>query len=249
MKVYLITYSLLLSGFLSTPLYAQFERGGEKISPGLAWGQWDGLAIAQTKQFRDDRKYTADSHRFVQGSPYFDREFKKSEIDYYGEKVTKPVYLRYNANTDELEMSTYAHTGETEQMLMQDENVSATFNNETYYYRSYYKKESEVTKGYFIALSLGTNYELYKKIEKVFQEAKVAKTSLEKSFPARFVDKTSFYYRDTKSKILQEIKPSKKTYKSMLSKADYSKFSKSSKELDTKEQELISLFSLLNIPN
>lgn len=249
MKVYLIIYTLILSGLLSTPMHAQFERGGEKISPGLAWGQWDGLAIAQTKQFRDDRKHLANSHSFVQGSPYYDRAFVKSEIDYYGEIVTKPVYLRYNANTDELEMSTYAHTGETEQMLMQDENVSATINNETYYYRSYHKKESEVTKGYFIALSLGTNYELYKKIEKVFQEAKVAKTSLEKSFPARFVDKTAYYYRESQSKNLQEIKPSKKTYKSMLNKADYAKFSKSLKGVDTKEQELIALFNLLNIPN
>jgi hypothetical protein len=82
----IFTYSAAFLFTLTT--YAQFDRGGEKISEGLAWGQWDGLAIAQTRRFQKDQEHLKNSHTFVQGSPYYDRTFKKAEVTYYDQNNT-----------------------------------------------------------------------------------------------------------------------------------------------------------------
>lgn len=204
------TFLILIILLITNNSYAQFNRGVNKISDGLSWGQWDGLAIMQTKAFRDDRAHLKNSHRFVQGSPYYDRTFKKSEVNYYNEVIPQDIYLRYNANTDELEMSSYQHSGETDQMLLPDVNLSARIGTETFYYFNYFanNKKEEQLKGYFIVLLKDTAYSLYLKKTKVFRKAKVAKTSLERSFPARFEEKREYYFKKD-NEVLIPIKATK----------------------------------------
>lgn len=242
----IFTYSAAFLFTLTT--YAQFDRGGEKISEGLAWGQWDGLAIAQTRRFQKDQEHLKNSHTFIQGSPYYDRTFQKAEVTYYDKIIPQDIYLRYNANTDELEMSSYQHTGETEQMLLPDRELKAKIDGETFYYRPYYSnsKNTEVSNGYFIKLTEGHPYQLYLKKTKVFREAKVAKTSLERSFPARFEEKIEFYTQKDAG-ILTEIKASKSSLTKVIGKKIVAEIFKITPSYQMSDQEfLIRFFKELN---
>src|SRR6056300_616582 len=242
----IFTYSAAFLFTLTT--YAQFDRGGEKISDGLAWGQWDGLAIAQTRRFQKDQEHLKNSHTFIQGSPYYDRTFQKAEVTYYDKIIPQDIYLRYNANTDELEMSSYQHTGETEQMLLPDRELKAKIDGETFYYRPYYSnsKNTEVSNGYFIKLTEGHPYQLYLKKTKVFREAKVAKTSLERSFPARFEEKIEFYTQKDAG-ILTEIKASKSSLTKVIGKKIVAEIFKNTPSNQMSDQEfLIHFFKELN---
>lgn len=237
----IITYSAAFLFTLTT--YAQFDRGGEKISDGLAWGQWDGLAIAQTRRFQKDQEHLKNSHTFVQGSPYYDRTFKKAEVTYYDQTIPQDIYLRYNANTDELEMSSYQHTGETEQMLLPDRELKAKIDGETFYYRPYYSnsKNTEVSNGYFIKLTEGHPYQLYLKKTKVFREAKAARTSLERSFPARFEEKISYYF-EFKENTLTPIKTSKSSLLKYIDKKSVNTILKKSTMSSKDDQEFLMIF-------
>jgi hypothetical protein len=68
-----------------------------------------------------------------------------------------------------LEMSSYQHTGETEQMLLPDRELKAKIDGETFYYRPYYSnsKNTEVSNGYFIKLTEGSLSALLKKNKSV----------------------------------------------------------------------------------
>lgn len=243
-KIVLVCFSVTVSTFS----YGQFNRGGEKISEGLAWGQWDGLAIAQTRRFKKDQDHLQNSHTFVQGSPYYDRTFQKAEVTYYDKIIPQDIYLRYNANTDELEMSSYQHRGETDQMLLPDTELKATIGSETFYFRPYYSntKNTNVANGYFIKLSEGHPYQLYLKKTKVFREAKVAKTSLERSFPARFEEKIEFYTQKDAG-ILTEIKASKSSLTKVIGKKIAAEIFKNTPSNQMSDQEfLIRFFKELN---
>lgn len=242
-------FFLYSAAFLfSITTYAQFDRGGKKISDGLAWGQWDGLAILQTKQFKEDRENTKNSHTFVQGSPYYTRTFKKAVVSYFDEVIPQDIYLRYNANTDELEMSSYQHTGETDQMLLPDKDLKAKIGSEIFHYRSYYTnlKKDEELKGYFILLLEGSPYNLYLKKTKEFREAKIAKTSLERSFPARFEEKIQYYFQ-TGNELLIPVKATKSSlYKVFDKKIVNSIYKKLNPPTGDDNQFLIDFFNELN---
>lgn len=240
----------LLAFVFSFTSYAQFERGGEKISSGLNWGQWDGLAIAQSRQYKKDSDHLKNSHSFVQGSPYYDRTFKKSVVSFYDKVIPQDIYLRYNANTDELEMSSYQHTGETEQMLLPDVDLKAKIGSETFYYRPYFtnNKKNEELKGYFISLLEGSPYKLYLKKTKEFREAKVAKTSLERSFPARFEEKIQYYFQIGDQPLIP-VKASKSSLSKQLDKKLVNKIVKKLPFSLEDEQFLVAFFKELNLSN
>ena len=43
----------------------------------------------------------------VQGSHYFDKEFKVTKLEYFGKELNDSGYMRYNAFRDEIEMARY----------------------------------------------------------------------------------------------------------------------------------------------
>ena len=45
----------------------------------------------------------------IKGSPYFDKSFKSSQVEYFGKTLKDNIYLRYNAFRDEMEMGKTAN--------------------------------------------------------------------------------------------------------------------------------------------
>ncbi len=128
----------------------------------------------------------------IQGSQYFEIEFFKAELEYFGRKIDDGGYMRYNAFTDEIEMADTPYQNNSDLILIKSRDVIPTINGDRYEYLPY--RVDETTKiGYLIKIFENSKYILYSNKIKKFMEAKIARTSLENSFPPRYVDDSKLF--------------------------------------------------------
>lgn len=147
------------------------------------------------------------------GSPYFDTAFNEATLVYFGKPLEEQVYLRYNAFADEMEMSLNSFATSTDQVLIKNSKVICKIQGEVFRYLPLTNGNSTLGKmGYVREVYKGQHYSLYLRERKIFREGKKARTSLERSFPARFVDESEWYFQK-KEGPLEFIKPNKKNFK------------------------------------
>ena len=146
----------------------------------------------------------------VKGSEYFDNMFKPAKVKYFDKDLDENIFLRYNAYKDEIEFSNNAKTLSSDKILMKNMNISCLIEDERYIYTNYIDANELKKEGYLIELFLGKKYALYEKRIKVFMEGSEAKTSLERSFDPRFVEKFKYYISKNNSQ-KKEIKINKKS--------------------------------------
>ena len=145
----------------------------------------------------------------VQGSHYFDKEFKSTKLEYFGKELNDSGYMRYNAFRDEVEMADTQNQAETDIVLLKSADVIPLINGERYEYLPYRLDSGNAVIGYLINIFDGQNNKLYLKRKKTFMEAKIARTSLENSFPPRYVESIELYVSsngDTPVKLKQNKK-------------------------------------------
>ena len=145
----------------------------------------------------------------VQGSHYFDKEFKSTKLEYFGKELNDSGYMRYNAFRDEVEMADTQNQAETDIILLKSADVIPLINGERYEYLPYRLDSGNAVIGYLINIFDGQNNKLYLKRKKTFMEAKIARTSLENSFPPRYVESIELYVSsngDTPVKLKQNKK-------------------------------------------
>ena len=145
----------------------------------------------------------------VKGSEYFDKIFKPAEVKYFDKDLNENIFLRYNAYKDEIEFSNNPKTLSSDKILMKNMNISCSIVGEKYVYTNYTNINGLRKEGYLIVLFIGKKYALYEKRIKVFMEGSEAKTSLERSFDPRFVEKFKYYVSKNNSE-KKEIKINKK---------------------------------------
>ena len=145
----------------------------------------------------------------VKGSEYFDKIFKPAEVKYFDKDLNENIFLRYNAYKDEIEFSYNPKTLSSDKILMKNMNISCSIEGEKYVYTNYIGISGLRKEGYLIVLFIGKKYALYEKRIKVFMEGSEAKTSLERSFDPRFVEKFKYYVSKNNSE-KKEIKINKK---------------------------------------
>ena len=93
---------------------------------------------------------------------------------------------------------------------MKNINISCQIEGEKYIYTDYIIENDSRKKGYLIELFSGKKYVLYEKKLKIFMEGSNAKTSLERSFPPRFVEKHK-YFISKNNTTKMEVKLNKKS--------------------------------------
>ena len=182
----------------------------------------------------------------IKGSPYFDKSFKSSQVEYFGKTLKDNIYLRYNAFSDEMEMGKTANQNSSEEILIKNNKVACVIEGDTYRYLGYINENEAPAVGYVKELFKGAVFSFYIRQTKAYMEATTARTSLERSFPARFVDKIDYYYaiengplqevKLSKKKILTSLKPYASEIKTFINDKDY-KLKKS--------KEVIELFTFL----
>ena len=145
----------------------------------------------------------------VKGSEYFDKIFKPAEVKYFDKDLDENIFLRYNAYKDEIEFSNNPKTLSSDKILMKNMNISCSIEDEKYVYTNYININGLRKEGYLVVLFIGKKYALYEKRIKLFMEGSEAKTSLERSFDPRFVEKFKYYVSKNNSE-KKEIKINKK---------------------------------------
>ena len=151
----------------------------------------------------------------VKGSEYFDKIFKPAEVKYFDKDLDENIFLRYNAYKDEIEFSNNPKTLSSDKILMKNMNISCSIEGEKYVYTNYIDISGLRKEGYLVVLFIGKKYALYEKRIKLFMEGSEAKTSLERSFDPRFVEKFKYYVSKNNSE-KKEIKINKKNLVELL---------------------------------
>jgi hypothetical protein len=146
----------------------------------------------------------------ITGSQYFDLDFKESKLEYFERVIKDSGYMRYNAFTDEVEMADTPYQNNSDLVLIKSKDVIPTINGQRYEYLPHRLNKENSKIGYLIKVYEGSKYTLYIKKSKKFMEAKIARTSLENSFPPRYVDDSKTYI-STSGNTPIAIKNSKKT--------------------------------------
>ena len=146
----------------------------------------------------------------ITGSQYFELDFKESKLEYFERVIKDSGYMRYNAFTDEVEMADTPYQNNSDLVLIKSKDVIPTINGQRYEYLPYRLNKENTKIGYLIKVYEGSKYTLYIKKSKKFMEAKIARTSLENSFPPRYVDYSKTYI-STSGNTPIAIKNSKKT--------------------------------------
>ncbi len=166
----------------------------------------------------------------IKGTPYFDKSFKLAEVNYFGELLKDKIYLRFNAFSDEMEIATSSLMKSSENILIKNNKVSCLIDGKIYRYLAYKAENHPPAVGYLKELFRGKNFSFFERKSKVYMQATTARTSLERSFPARFVDKTEYYFsindaelnqiKLSKKKILSKLKSYSSSIKSFLENND-----------------------------
>ncbi len=127
----------------------------------------------------------------IDGTIYLNENFTLGPLFEKGEEFKK-LYMRYDAYNDEIELKESLGTDLVRSMVKHPI-YSCSINGDDYYYFSYIDEDGNPQKGYLTPVVTGEEYTLFVKHIKVFKEGKPAKTSLDNSFPHRFLDKTEYY--------------------------------------------------------
>ena len=129
----------------------------------------------------------------IQGSHYFDKKFRIAKLVYFGKELNDTGYMRYNAFRDEIEMADTPSQTESDLVLIKSADVIPLINGERYEYLPHRLESGNAYIGYLIKIFNGKRDKLFLKKKKTFMEAKIARTSLENSFPPRYVESIELY--------------------------------------------------------
>lgn len=127
----------------------------------------------------------------IEGSIYLDESFQLGAL-YQNGVVFKRIYMRYNGYNDEVELKVDLKSDRNWAMLKNVE-YSCSINGDKFLYMQYVDGRGGTAEGYLTPMVQGSEYVLYQKRIKDFKDGKAAKTSLDKGFPNRFLDKTEYY--------------------------------------------------------
>jgi hypothetical protein len=188
-KKILLTVSILLSN----TLYQQ------DIPPRLD------LSAQQAWEYFGNKSTIKPQIITVQGTQYYEDEFKLSDLKYFGTKMESIGYMRYDAYNDVIEMASTPDVERSEIILLKNNDVIAKINKKEYVFLEYDEEDIKNKKGYMIRLYIGNNYSLYQKRVKIFKEAEKTKAGITESQPPRYISKTDFYIqtRDQKPQLIK----------------------------------------------
>ena len=174
-------FIIILIAFQLSNLYAQ--DGFESL----------GFQAQLSIQDFSNRKASKPVQLNISGSQYFDLDFKPARLSYFGKQINNAGFMRYNGFTDEIEITDSGNVENSELILLKSDKVVPIINNEIFEYLPFRINESNTKIGYLVKIYEGTRIKLYLRKNKQFMEAKIARTSLENSFPPRYVDNIETY--------------------------------------------------------
>ena len=182
----------------------------------------------------------------ISGSQYFDLDFKPARLSYFGKEINNAGFMRYNGFTDEIEITDSGNVENSELILLKSDKVVPIINNLIYEYLPFRINESNTKIGYLVKIYEGTRIKLYLRKNKQFMEAKIARTSLENSFPPRYVDNIETYI-SIEGDTPVVLKNSKKAFLDLFNnRSDIKKFIKNEKIKFNKTESIIKVIEYVD---
>ena len=154
----------------------------------LQFGNIDAIMMNQgaSKVFRNSKN----NGNKIQGTPYLQQMFAIAKV----ENVNQKYFMRYNAFADEFEFITPKNDTLVLDKIKDFSNITFTGINKKYTLVDYVNIGGKSVKGYLIDYYSKGNCTLYVQERVLFYDGKIAKTSLEKEMPARYVKSDNAYY-------------------------------------------------------
>ncbi len=148
----------------------------------------------------------ANSKNKPQGSPYLQKMFAPAKVD----NVVQKVFMRYNVFNDNFEFITPKNDTLILDKIDDFGTIIFAATNKKYKLTQYVDTKNKLFNGYLISLYEKGDFVLYKKENITFYEEKLAKTSLERDMPAKFVKSNDFFFFKNKDKGTIEFPENKK---------------------------------------
>jgi hypothetical protein len=186
------------------PIIVLLLAGSMHAQVDIQVGNIDAIMLNQgaSKVFRNSKNQRKD----IQGSPYMQKMFGLARV----ENVKQKYYMRYNVNADEFEFITPKNDTLILDKIKDFSKITFVGTNKKYELVNYINSSGKYTTGYLNELHNKGNYILYVKENISFYDGKIAKTSLEKDMPARYVKSDNTYFFLNKEKGIVEFPSSKK---------------------------------------
>ena len=140
------------------------------------------------------------------GSPYNIKSFAPAKV----ENVSQKTMMRYNVYSDELEFITDKNDTLILDKIDDFSNIVFSGTNKKYMLVNYTSSNGKFERGYLISFYDKRDFLLLKKENIRLYEGKVAKTSLEKDMPAKYVKADDTYFLKIKDGAIIEFPDSKK---------------------------------------
>lgn len=178
----------------------------------------------------------------VRGSAYLFEEFRPAVIKFGGVNEKK-LFARLNAYAGEIEIKEVNNGSEDIYGLIKSSKISCVLDGKEIEYLPYTDKEGGIFIGYLFKKYVGNKYVFYTRTKKVLMESKKAYSSLQRSFPTRFVGKEEFFI-GKEGKPLRLVSLGKKEVLGLLSeseKVSAREFLKENRLRLKKENEIIRL--------
>jgi hypothetical protein len=141
-----------------------------------------------------------------EGSPYSISMFTEAKVN----NITTKYFMRYNMYDDVFEFITPKKDTLILDKIDDFNSITFTLTNKNYKLTSYTNSRGKFVNGYLVDFYTVGTITLFKKENVVFYEEKIAKTSLERSMPAKFIKSDDSYYFTTKEHGIVEFPESKK---------------------------------------
>lgn len=143
----------------------------------------------------------------IEGTQYFNDTFKMASIA----GVIDNIFVRYNANTDEVE---FDKNGDVYNLIKKKEITTIYIKDLNYKLRhlNYTNSDKNEVNGYLVEVSKENGVSLLRRDKIIFIEAKVARNSYGEDVPAKFQKQDSEYYIELTDKKIVLFPKSKKDF-------------------------------------
>lgn len=142
----------------------------------------------------------------IEGSPYLQFMYNQAQVN----DIKQRYYMRYNVFADEFEFISQKNDTLILDKIQDFNKITFVGINKKYELVDYTNSAGKNVKGYLIAKHNRGDFTLYVKENISFYDGKIAKTSLEKDMPARYVKEDNSYYFKNKDRGTVEFPSNKK---------------------------------------
>jgi len=186
-------------------------------------------------QLRDElksREVSESKLSNIEGSPYWEENFKNGKIESDGHTV-QPVYLRYNARKEQIEIKPDLSDDEVF-ILPQNNRVIYNLNDYSYKYGLIETKEDKYIRGYLMRIFNSENIKFLSKVRAEIQPGKVAETSYDRSKPPH-LNLIQDFYISVNGDSYEEVRLKEKDFRKIFRSENMKKYFKDHKIKDEKD--------------